>query len=63
MRTEFSTSRLAGHKARSIAEDIIAYSQLRLLEMTKNDGAEYIHRNYAAVFLDRIDGDHKPLPE
>ena len=41
-RTEFITDgRLAGHKARSIAEDIIAYSQLRLAEMTKNGYVEF----------------------
>jgi len=62
-RTEFSTARIAGHKARSIAEDILAYAQLRLLEMTKNDSAEFLHRNYAAVFLDRIEGEHKPAQE
>ena len=54
-KTEFATSNLAGHKARSVAEDIMAYVQLKLVEMTKNGNAEFLSRNYATQFLDKLD--------
>ena len=44
-----------GYKARVIAEDIIAYAQLRLAEMTKNDQIEFLHTNHVNNLFDQLD--------
>ena len=41
-----------GQGARPIAEDIIAYCQLKLLECTKNDIIEIVKRNITNLFED-----------
>lgn len=57
-RTEFITDSLPGHKARAIAEDIVAYAQLRIAEMTKNDQVEFLHRNHVVTLFDKL-GDQR----
>lgn len=53
-KVEFTLAQRAGHKARSLAEDIISYSQLRLLEMTKCNQAEFLTRQHpTALFVGR----------
>lgn len=54
-RTEFRLGLRAGHKARSIAEDIVAYAQLRLVEMTKNNQAEFFSRYHAPALFDKLE--------
>jgi len=51
-RTELFTGNVVGFKARVVAEDIVAYMQLRLAEMTKNDAVEYASRPTASALLD-----------
>lgn len=41
-----------GESARAIAEDIIAYCQLKLAENTKNDQIEVVKRNITNLFED-----------
>ena len=53
-RSELFACRLAGFKARVIAEDIIAYAQLRLVEMTKNDVLELTHKHKVDALFDQI---------
>ena len=61
-----SDSRLAlyvgdsrGYEARVIAEDIIAYAQLRLAEMTKNDQIEFVNSSHVNNLFDQLDQDNK----
>jgi len=41
-----------------IAEDIIAYAQLRLAEMSKSDAVEFLNRNHVANLFDQLEKDH-----
>lgn len=43
--TTFTCCEHVGLKARSIAEDIISYAQIRLTELTKNHQVEYALKN------------------
>ena len=41
-----------------VAEDIIAYAQLRLAEMSKSDAVEFLNRNHVANLFDQLEKDH-----
>jgi len=55
----FHVSNFGGCTARVVAEDIIAYTQLRLAEMTKNDQIEYTNSNHVTNWLDQLEQDGK----
>ena len=52
-------SNFGGYKARVIAEDIMAYAQLRLAEMTKNDQIEFLNTNHVNNMFGQLEQDAK----
>lgn len=57
---EFLMEPRAGLKARSVAEDIISYAQLRLVEMSKNNQVEFLSRFHSHNYLEKKEHDQAP---